>query len=196
MADKKISDFTAATAVAAGDFIEIENAAGNSRKVDAKFAGIASGTSFPGSPASGDRFYRSDRNIEYFYDGMRWLSTEIFTVTAVPYPGGLTNSTNINGFPHPFAGLYDIYALDFVGNTQVTATATWTCDLYKLDGASATNIASFTTSGDTINVYVAHRDTIDAVVASSIDSFQINITENTGTATFYAGFSLTYRLVG
>lgn len=33
MADKKISDFTAATSIAAGDLIEIETAGGNSRKV-------------------------------------------------------------------------------------------------------------------------------------------------------------------
>lgn len=35
MADKKISDFTAATTLAAGDFLEIENAGGNSRKITA-----------------------------------------------------------------------------------------------------------------------------------------------------------------
>lgn len=35
MADKKISDFTEATTVDAGDWLEIENAAGNSRKIKA-----------------------------------------------------------------------------------------------------------------------------------------------------------------
>lgn len=44
MADKKISDFTAATTVAAIDLIEIETAAGNSRKV--------TGTNFANSMAT------------------------------------------------------------------------------------------------------------------------------------------------
>lgn len=41
MADKKISDFTAATTVASGDLFEMENAGGNSRKITA--ANLAAG---------------------------------------------------------------------------------------------------------------------------------------------------------
>lgn len=41
MADKIISDFTAATTLAAADLLEIENAAGNSRKITAQNAATA-----------------------------------------------------------------------------------------------------------------------------------------------------------
>jgi len=44
MADKKISDFTAATVIADGDLIEIENAAGNSRKVTGENAALSFAT--------------------------------------------------------------------------------------------------------------------------------------------------------
>lgn len=37
------------------------------------------GTSFPGSPATGQTYFRTDRLLEYAYDGTRWLSTEIYT---------------------------------------------------------------------------------------------------------------------
>lgn len=43
MADKKISDFTEATSVAANDWLEIENAAGNSRKVQRSNFGLVRG---------------------------------------------------------------------------------------------------------------------------------------------------------
>lgn len=39
---------------------------------------LAAGTSFPGSPATNDRFFRTDLSLEFFYDGTRWLTTELF----------------------------------------------------------------------------------------------------------------------
>jgi hypothetical protein len=37
---------------------------------------LPSGTSFPGSPSSGDTFYRTDLNVWARYDGTRWLGEE------------------------------------------------------------------------------------------------------------------------
>ncbi|NOK59116.1 MAG: hypothetical protein GFH27_549283n424 [Chloroflexi bacterium AL-W] len=44
--------------------------------------GSESGTSFPSSPADGDRFWRKDRGIEYAYnnDSSLWLSTYEFPI--------------------------------------------------------------------------------------------------------------------
>ena len=36
------------------------------------------GTSFPGSPATNDRYYRTDLGMEFFWDGTRWNTTEVF----------------------------------------------------------------------------------------------------------------------
>ena len=35
------------------------------------------GTTFPGSPTEGQKFYRTDHNREYFYTGTKWLSTDL-----------------------------------------------------------------------------------------------------------------------
>lgn len=50
------------------------------------------GTSFPGSKATGDRFWRSDLKMEFVWDGTRWLSTQVFTVQMLA-----TNSGGILG---------------------------------------------------------------------------------------------------
>lgn len=39
------------------------------------YDGIRSGTSFPGSPSSGDVFFRTDLGLLCYYDGSRWLTT-------------------------------------------------------------------------------------------------------------------------
>lgn len=41
-------------------------------------AGIPSGTSFPGSPATNDLFRRTDLGMIFYYDGTRWLSQQLF----------------------------------------------------------------------------------------------------------------------
>jgi hypothetical protein len=37
------------------------------------------GTAFPGSPIADQRFWRTDLDMEFYYDGTRWLSTQLFT---------------------------------------------------------------------------------------------------------------------
>lgn len=37
------------------------------------------GTVFPSNPDSGDRYFRTDRCIEYYWDGTNWLSFSPFT---------------------------------------------------------------------------------------------------------------------
>jgi hypothetical protein len=91
--------------------------------------GGATGSSFPGSPGTGDRFWRSDRATEYYYDGTRWLSTQILFVpfpnTDFLLPRTATTGT-MSRVVNPWAGLYDIYALDAVFHNFITATSTWT----------------------------------------------------------------------
>lgn len=200
MADKKISDLTAATVITAGDFIEIENAAGNSRKVDAKFAGIGSGTSFPGSPATGDRFWRSDRNILYFYDGTRWLSTQVFVYPIVS-PSALMPFTTSQEYyaVNPHWGEYDIYALKgkvTSSNSLTTAANYFTFQFRTWEGASASSLGS-TVNGqnDTQSAFVNHDVTINAVVASTVEALSLQFTE-TGTASAFILAALQYRLVG
>jgi hypothetical protein len=38
-------------------------------------------SSLPGSPNSGDFFYHTGRDMEYRYDGTRWVSTQVFTLS-------------------------------------------------------------------------------------------------------------------
>lgn len=161
----------------------------------------AAGTGFPVSPASGDKFYRSDRNIEYFYDGTRWLSTQIFVepLAAQEVLASQTASTvgDVGRNANPWAGLYDIWleTVAFCGFVD-GASASWTMKAYsKTGGDASVLIASsgeFTANATSDTVRVA----VNALQASTIDSFSYNYTENSGTASFTGAATLIYRLVG
>lgn len=40
----------------------------------------AGGTSFPAGAVAGDRYFRTDLDLEFVYDGTRWLSTQLFAI--------------------------------------------------------------------------------------------------------------------
>lgn len=197
MADKKITDFTAATVIAAGDYMEIETAAGNSRKVLAEHAGLAAGTSFPGSPSSGDVFYRTDRNIEYFYDGTRWLSTATYSIGTT---AGAASATFSHLLANPWAGTYDIYVEKLVYLFVITSATTgsnyFTGQVFSQDATTPTNIgAGASGQSQTQNSYVATTQTPNVVVGSSTDAFGCTFTR-VGSGVGFMCFSITFRLVG
>lgn len=194
MADKKISDFTAKADKDIGDLGEIEDgASGNSRKVRAGVDGTACGTAFPGSPTTDDRFYRTDRRIEYFYDGTRWLSTQIH-FTAHADISGASATASFGVTTNPFAGLYALWAVDVVFQKVLVGTGNWTLT-YKTEDAGvlatiATGTAFTNTTRDNETVAVG------ATVASTVEIFLLTATENSGTATVFGGGSLRFRLIG
>lgn len=202
MADKQIGDLTAATTPLDGtEEVHILDG-GNSRRVAVKHL-AARGTSFPGSPATGDIFYRTDRNIEYVYDGTRWLSTQLFVLSFAP-ESGVINGITAGGVPqragNPWWNIYDIYVetgqVTTILTNGTTASNYFTLQFQTGDGASVSSFgSSLSTQSDTQNARTGHRVTINSVVASTIEDFGCLPTE-TGAATMYLMPSLTYRLVG
>lgn len=157
----------------------------------------ASGTSFPGSPSSGDLFWRSDRNIEYVYDGTRWLSTQLLTHMLslidniiMPMSGTGTPAYANN----PWVDKYDIYVEEVVWWWTLTGTGNWTFDVKPVAaGVLGTAFGSKTVSASGTD---GDRIAVNAVKTSGNERFQITATENSGTATVYAQGTLVYRLVG
>ena len=43
------------------------------------------GTSFPASKATGDRYFRTDLGMEFYWDGTRWVTTQVLTLSACTY---------------------------------------------------------------------------------------------------------------
>lgn len=195
MADKPISGLTAKATADAGDLFVIEEADGDNRKVLAEDIGAASGTVFPGSPANGDRFWRSDRNIEYFYDGTRWLSTQIFTADLIPTDANLpytaTNAAHLARTVAPYYNTYGIYVerLDYF--YVLVGTGNWTITIGDATGTLATLAGLTSTStvlgSSTINL---------ARTSTGVQYFLYTVTENSGTASLYFNGVITYRLVG
>lgn len=162
-------------------------------------SGTSSGTSFPGSPSTNDRFYRTDRQIEYYYDGTRWLSTQLFTLA-------LQNSTSqtttfATDIINPWASVYSIYITDFAFMSRQSAGVSsanyFTCVLQNASDPATPTAISGTLSAinNTLDKYIQKRETSNVVVADTVTNFRFLFTE-TGSATAILGAAFNYKLVG
>lgn len=150
MADKKISDFTAAGSLAAGDLFEIENGAGNSRKVTAALIGAglgvlhaydeqASGTAGGSSVAAWTPRILNTTKLNTISGAS--LSTSVVTIT-IASPGVVT--WNSHGFA---AGVAINIATTGALPTGLTAGVTY----YVVSPAANTFQLAATPGGAAIN---------------------------------------------
>jgi hypothetical protein len=111
------------------------------------------GTSFPGSKATGDRFYRSDLGMEFYWDGTRWVSVQLFAMEATT--GDSEYASNpadaiIRRMVPVSLGTRDIWLVDF----RAWVTTGGPNDgsnyyTYTIFDHASTDLGHFNTSGDT-----------------------------------------------
>lgn len=163
--------------------------------------GSAGGTAFPATPGVGDRFFRADRGIEYYYDGTRWLSMQLFT--AGQWVQALQATTPFY-MQLPFPDTYDIYVERFSLQSQLVTAASPASNYFSIQfaGISApvavTNIGTaMSTQNDTLNVLVFRSQAIGSVIDMTDNQKGIAaIVTETGTANMNFIVSMAYRLVG
>ncbi|MBA3829885.1 MAG: hypothetical protein H0X33_13175 [Taibaiella sp.] len=166
------------------------------------------GTSFPGTPTTNQRYFRTDRGIQYYYDGTRWLSELkiilMSTSNLITTDNLSTNTNDVQQCKHP-SFLYDIYlvsveTLSYVVTTH-TSGAYWVLDFRKQDTAAAETSVATTNSWKTGRVTnTTYLDTISLGIqySSSVNpQFVIGYTKTGAPGNLYfLTTSINYRLVG
>jgi hypothetical protein len=111
------------------------------------------GTVFPSSPAPWDRFFRTDMGMEFYWDGSRWLSSQLYTVPLVSdlvFPLTTTGTFRSNLVP-PVAGVTGLLLVSLTcafyvatGGTALGASHNWvgTLSAYGPSGTTSGTIAA------------------------------------------------------
>lgn len=161
-----------------------------------------SGTSFPGSKATGDRYWRTDLGLEAFWDGTRWLTTQLFREPM--QVGNVTMPDTVGtawGRMAMYGTTFDIWLVNWDISTYVattnSGTSFWTASLNKyIANDTATAIDSFTTAADTVNTWTKRRRAIGASVAAAT-YFGLSVTggKTSTPGGIYSASALEYRLI-
>ncbi len=160
--------------------------------------GYDEGTSFPGSPSSGDKFYRTDRNLLYFYDGTRWLTVTLYQHFLAQWSGISADTSFYTAIP---TGLYDVFVEDLIATmysfSGLGVGAYWVLSLYYWDGSTqGSAIATVNSNGDTNGDFTKKLATIDALIGTAKDNAHVAVTKTGSPGAAYGGAFMTYRLVG
>lgn len=164
--------------------------------------GLSTGSSFPVSPSTGDRYRRSDLAYQvFFYDGTRWLSEEVFRAdfgTMSNISAGPTNSP-FSPALHVADG-FQTYLMTFQAYPYVNGTNNgsnyWTATIRSWDSASsATDEGSVNTSAGAGTTVLALLATIDTVLATGQRFLDVQVTETGSAGNLYLRCMATYRLI-
>lgn len=191
------------------------NVSGNINAGTALYIGgvqvLGQGTSFPGSPSTSQRFFRTDRGLEYYYNGTRWLTTQRIILPLTYNPNGAnfsplsaTASAVLAGnAPDDTMALYvEKLLMRAQVNTTLDATNNWTLELFRQNSAVG-NI-----SLGTVNTYQVGRTagtpyqnviTVNTALSAATDAFLffITITKNASPGTLaYGSAVLQARFIG
>lgn len=170
--------------------------------------GYDEGTSFPGSPSTGDLFHRTDLDIALWrYDGTRWLCTCQHRDLIASGPTAVAPysvSGTVAGRWAPWHTTYDVwldafYVTHFIITTN-NGSNYWTVTLlkYQSDGGTSATVASRTTAADAASTVVTAEVAINALlVPATYKLMQVELTK-TGTPGNMTtpSFAVSYRLVG
>lgn len=163
-----------------------------------------SGTSMPANKATGDRYWRTDLGLEFYWDGTRWLSTTLYISNIPQY----IENTNVQPFStspaYPLravaiSDLYDMYIIDFRStirvNTTNNGTNYWTCTLENYPAATA--LASFNTSAKSADTIYRVTTAAGQLMGASNLIIWLHLvkTNSPGTVDILTA-QYTYRLVG
>ena len=138
--------------------------------------GIQYGTAFPGSPTSGDVFFRTDLGWLCYYDGTRWLTCHEFHTSMV----SIVSSIDDGRYMARIRTNYGIYVtrLDCttIVSTPNNGTNYWTISFRSLNATLSgwTTLGSFNTASDTVGAIVDHSNiTVAAPTPASYGIFDV-----------------------
>jgi hypothetical protein len=169
------------------------------------FSGVmqAGGTAFPSSPANNDLFYRTDLDMEFFYDGTRWLSVNLFrcdltagsneTATFGQY--GMVLDDNLGG-TDLWLVEYGLSAFVSSGASALSASHKWVGVLAKVDSANAdTAVATINIDSGASGAWRSFGGTIGALRGTTFFVLRVTWTKTGTPGNLYSPFYITYRIV-
>ena len=161
-------------------------------------------SSFPGSPATNQRCFRTDLGVEFFYNGTRWLSTQILNSQIAQsdsnQPFSATTLNNPRGVLFPPSGFSDLWIEKILtafriqgGGSALSASHKWVCQFFK--EPAGTSMGTLTIDSGASGAWRSNEITVDALWGSTDFAIETDNTKTGTPGTLYILSSIRYRLV-
>jgi hypothetical protein len=177
---------------------------GNAGAVYAMGNGAAiwnAGASFPGSKATGDRYWRTDLGMEFYWDGTRWLSTTLHSSAGFPVDTGggqpISSPLTVTRFP-TWNGAFDIWLVSVYYWIYVSTTNDgshyWTLDVQKNPGG--TSLGTGTTAALTVATHTGLTVAYGVALGTGTKELDLVVSKTSTPGALFCVPNFTYRLIG
>ena len=170
---------------------------------------IGAGTAFPGSPATSQRFFRTDLGLEFYYDGTRWLSTHLFTqilrntTASGDHPFSATTGAMAQAGPVPsLQGGSDIWVVRHIcefhinGGTALSGSHKWVGTFRKNDSAGTeTTVTTINITSGSVSVWRVIDTAIGALLGTTFFRWGSTWTKTGTPGNLTVHEEVTYRIV-
>ncbi len=160
--------------------------------------GIASGTSFPGSPTTDEMFFRTDRGLLYYYDGTRWLTVSVYAAAA--FTAYITAGGTIAAASPPVGTNVYLVEVDlsFYVSGLNDGSDYWTFTVNKYDSTySGSSLGTYATSGDAGSTLVGATISVgQVIVQSAYLAFGVELSATGSAGSIRTNTTMLYRLIG
>lgn len=160
------------------------------------------GSSFPGSPANNDKFYRTDLNLLCYYNSTLgvWLTVTQYRIQlgggdAIPIA-----TTNLQSARFPVSADLQMYIEKWLSVAYVSSpnsgSAYWSATLeWNTVANVGTTIASYNTSADTVTNNVRREISVNLILSASAITIGVRHAKTGSPGSLYALNTLIYRLI-
>ena len=159
-------------------------------------SGVDSGTSFPGTPSSGDLFFHTTHDVLFTYDGTRWICTcphemTFNTKDAVVFSGISISTNPISRAVVPWKATLGIWLAEWDLTTIVLTpndgSNFWLARLGStvLGGTNTDLATGISTSGDTNTTHAHHTEALAAVLDANATYMDVDVTKTLSPGNFY-----------
>jgi hypothetical protein len=158
------------------------------------------GTSMPGTPATNDRYYRTDNSLEFVYDGTRWVCTCAHYLPMPPadaiLPLAATANSHRVGIPQAGTSLrlYNLDCAFFVsGGTALGPSHKWVLTLKN--AVSGATITTINIDSGASNAWRFSGAAINANLALTEFELEINAAKTGTPGSLYLTPMIVYRII-
>lgn len=168
------------------------------------------GTAFPASPATNDQFWRSDLSMEFFFDGTRWMTTQLFTQKMLARQDSaltgdfslaetVTGSPSRTDIPFPSSGYSNIMLVDvslgffIAAGTALSASHKWV--IQPTGQGSGAVLATINIDSGTVSTWRRLSVASNTLLGATDAMIQLSATKTGTPGNLIASCTLTYRLV-
>jgi hypothetical protein len=161
---------------------------------------IPTGTSFPGSPSTGDIFHRTDLSPGLWrYDGTRWLCLCAHDMQLRTWSNITASDTFTFPNVYPFARVFDIWMVTYnvtIYQTSGTSSTNYvTATLRKWEAGVQSDLANCSSQNNTLAEFVVETASIGSALGTTADALSVHLTETGTVGIVYGAASLIYRLI-